>query len=69
MKRFRDINLLVLMSLIGMSCTSKLTVKSPDNSNSITMELNDNGTLFYSIQSNGTRAVKKSLIGMCIVRY
>ena len=66
MKRIRNISLLVLIILSGMSCTGKLTVSSPDKNNSITLELNDKGTLYYSIQSHGTVAVMKSLMGMDI---
>ncbi|HUX97277.1 MAG TPA: glycoside hydrolase family 97 catalytic domain-containing protein, partial [Bacteroidales bacterium] len=43
-----------------------MIVKSPDKSNSITLELNENRTLFYSVRSNGTDAVEKSLMGIDI---
>ena len=52
--------------LLGVSCTNTLTVTSPDENNSITLELDDNGTLFYSVQSHGTNAIEKSLMGMDI---
>ena len=60
------IYLFAIIILFGVSCINTLTVKSPDKNNSITLELNDNGTLFYSIQSHGTKAVEKSLMGMNI---
>jgi alpha-glucosidase len=66
MKRFRNINLFAFIIFIGVSCTNTLTLKSPNKKNSITLELNDNGSLFYSIQSHGTRAIEKSLMGMNI---
>ncbi len=59
-------NLLALIILLAVSCKQSLTVKSPDNTNRITLELNDNGTLFYSIQSHGTNAIGKSLMGFDI---
>jgi len=66
MQRFKNINLLVLLILIGVSCTNTLTVKSPDKNSSITLKLNDNGTLFYSIKSHGTKALEMSPMGMDI---
>jgi alpha-glucosidase len=50
----------------GVSCTNKLTVESPDKHNRISLELNEKGSLFYSIQSHGISAVDLSLMGMDI---
>jgi len=66
MKRFRSIWLSVLIAIVIMSCNNTLTVKSPDKSNIITLELNEGGTLYYSIQSHGIKAIDKSLMGMDI---
>lgn len=60
------INLLVFVTLTGISCSIELKVKSPDSSNTITLELDDNGNLFYTIVSNGTTAVNKSVMGVDI---
>ncbi len=61
-----SINLFAMTILLGVSCTNTLTVKSPDKNNSITLELDDNGTLFYTVQSSGIHAIEKSLMGMDI---
>ena len=63
---FKNINLLVLMILVFMSCTGKLTVTSPDKMNSISLELSESGTLYYSVQSHGMNAVNRSLMGIDI---
>lgn len=67
MKRYRNICLFVCIILLGFSCSNNLTVKSPDKNNSITLELNENGTLFYSLKSHGTRVIEKSMMGMDII--
>jgi alpha-glucosidase len=54
---------LILIILCG-SCRDKLTVVSPDKQTSISLELNDNGTLYYTIRSHGTNAIMQSLMGM-----
>ena len=41
-----------------------MTVTSPDKGNSISLELNDDGTLYYSIRSHGLNPVEQSLMGM-----
>jgi len=41
-----------------------MTVTSPDKDNSISLELNDDGTLYYSIRSHGLNPVEQSLMGM-----
>jgi alpha-glucosidase len=65
MKNLIRLNLFLLIILIT-SCSQSLMVKSPDNNNSITLELNKDGTLFYSIQSHRINAVSKSLMGVDI---
>ena len=65
--RFANINLVALIILLGVSCTNTLTVKSPDKNNRITLELDDNGTLFYSVQSCGINVIGRSLMGMEII--
>lgn len=55
--------MLATIIFVSVSCTNKLTVKSPDGNNCITLELNDKGTLYYSIQSHGIKAIDKSLMG------
>ena len=67
MKRYRNICLFGCIILFGSSCSNDLTVKSPDKNNSITLELNDNGILFYSLKSHGTRVIEKSKMGMDII--
>jgi hypothetical protein len=44
---FKDITQLILIISTGASCTNTPTVKSPDKNNSITLEINDNGTLLW----------------------
>ncbi len=66
MKKFINLCLFVCIIICGISCTNNLTVKSPDKNNSITLKLNDGGTLFYSIQSHGVKALEMSLMGMDI---
>ena len=66
MNRKVNICMSALIILLEASCTSKLIVKSPDNNNSISLELNEDGTLFYSVQSHGTIAIEKSVMGMDI---
>ncbi len=67
MNNFRNFNLFALIILISVSCTNTMTVKSPDKNNSVTLEINNKGILFYSIQSHGIKAIEKSLMGMDIV--
>jgi len=64
MRKIRIINLLVVVILINLSCTNTLTLKSPDENNRITLELDDNGCLYYSIISSGVKAIENSLMGM-----
>jgi alpha-glucosidase len=64
MKRKVNICLLALTLLFEASCINTLTVKSPDKNNNILLELNGNGALFYSVQSHGTIAIEKSVMGM-----
>jgi alpha-glucosidase len=66
MKRIINISLIVVIIMSCISCANSLIIKSPDKSNSITLELNDKGTLHYSIQSHGIMAIDKSLMGMDI---
>jgi len=54
----------LLIIIIGISCTNEMTVISPDKNNSITLELDSKGTLFYYVQSYKTTAIEKSLMGM-----
>lgn len=63
MNKVGGIILLVLVVLISFSCTSTLCTRSPDKNNSIALELNADGTLFYTIESHGTQVVGKSLMG------
>jgi alpha-glucosidase len=66
MKNIGNFTLMVLIVISSISCSSTLEVKSPDKSNSITIELNKNGSLYYSIKSHGIKALNKSLMGMDI---
>lgn len=54
----------VLLILLEASCTKTMTVKSPDKNNSISLELNEKGTLYYSVRSHGTTAIERSVMGM-----
>ena len=54
----------ILLIILCASCTQNMTVTSPDKHNSITLQLNENGTLLYSVQSHGKDAVKQSLMGI-----
>ena len=66
MRNLVNFNFGILIILIIASCSNSLVVISPDKNNAIVLELNEAGTLFYSIQSNGIQAIEKSLIGMDI---
>jgi len=66
MKKFRNFNLFTLSIVLSVSCTNTLTLKSPDKNTGITLELNESGTLFYSINSHGIRALDLSLTGVDI---
>lgn len=55
-----------LIILMGASCTSSMTVISPGKNNRISLELDEQGRLYYSIYSNSITAVEKSLLGMDI---
>jgi len=65
MKTFINVILFSVL-ILCISCTKSFTVKSPDKNNSITLELNENGTLVYSILSHGIKAIDMSLMGMDI---
>ncbi|OFX98550.1 MAG: hypothetical protein A2X05_13775 [Bacteroidetes bacterium GWE2_41_25] len=54
----------VLLLTLGASCTRNLKVTSPDKQNSISLELNEKGTLYYSVLSHGTDAIMQSMMGM-----
>ncbi len=56
--------IILFLIIISTSCTQNLSVKSPDKQNIITLDLNENGTLYYSITSHGTDALLKSMMGM-----
>jgi alpha-glucosidase len=64
MKKFLLITLWLLILLITVSCSGSLKVESPDQNNNIMLELNENGTLYYSVQSHGKKAIGRSLMGM-----
>jgi alpha-glucosidase len=64
MKKNLLISLLGSSLLIMLSCIERLAVESPDGNNNIRLELNENGTLFYRIQSHGVKVIDKSLMGM-----
>lgn len=49
---------------VGTSCKRNLTVESPDKQTSISLEVNENGTLYYSVISHGHDAILQSLMGM-----
>ena len=55
---------LIILIILSTSCTQNMTVTSPDKGNSISLELNDDGTLYYSIRSHGLNPVEQSLMGM-----
>jgi alpha-glucosidase len=55
---------LIIIIISNTSCTDRMTVKSPDGENSITLEIDKNGTLFYSVQSYQTPVIGKSLMGI-----
>jgi alpha-glucosidase len=55
-----------VLLIITVSCTKRYTVNSPDRSNRITIELDDRGSLFYTIESHGTLAVEKSHLGVLL---
>jgi hypothetical protein len=55
---------LISLIILSTSCTQNLTVTSPDKQNSISLQLNENGTLYYSVRSHGTDVILQSLMGM-----
>lgn len=55
-----------LIILSGASCANNLTVESPDGNNRISLELDDKGSLFYSVHSHGAKAIDMSSMGMDI---
>jgi alpha-glucosidase len=63
MKYLPNISLILLILLFA-SCTQNMTVISPDKHNSITLHLNENGSLYYSVRSHGKDAIMLSLMGM-----
>ncbi len=66
MKKLTFLFLSLPIILIAISCTRDFTVESPDKRNSISLELDQNGTIHYSIISNGTLVVEKSSLGVNI---
>jgi alpha-glucosidase len=66
MKKIGNVSLLGVLIIVSISCSNSMIVKSPDGNNCITLELNGKGTLYYSIQSHGIKAIDKSLMGMDI---
>lgn len=57
---------LIFLIILSTSCTQNLTVTSPDKQNIISLELNEEGTLIYSVRSHGTNAIMQSVMGMVL---
>jgi len=58
---------LYVLSIILFSCTDESkpsAVKSPDGSNSITLSLNEQGQLFYTVERNNEVILNKSPLGL-----
>ena len=66
MKRLPVVLLFVLILLTQFSCIHSFTVQSPDQLNSISLTLNANGSLSYTIKSHGLVAIENSVMGMDI---
>ena len=64
MKKPENVIWLILMMIFCFSCKPSLITRSPDQKNSIGLELDKNGTLFYSVNAYETRVIEKSRMGM-----
>ncbi len=66
MKIFKTCFFYISIILILSSCVKTLSLSSPDNQTTIFLELNEQGKLYYSVQSHHIEALQKSQMGMDI---
>lgn len=64
MNKYANLCLMTLCVIFCISCSDKVEIRSPDRNNSIILELDEAGTLRYSVKTAGIIAVESSRAGI-----